>query len=192
MGLLATNTRIKIASGQYTIEQNYLIAVPIDAAGTSYQSKTIHMVSSGIKSVTDHGVMVREGFNQSISNPGNLKFGEYHFQVSNLDGSFNPEADLWIHGTSDYVAAAHECKVTRWTSVIVGTAAAMIDGCLYNGKIDRVEYTNKSMGKPKSAAIFCAPFDLEKLTGITWGKDDYDEYDLSSVGFFVAPLPENN
>ena len=197
MGLLPEAMMVGLATGKYAVDHVYLLSIPEDSAGTGYGSATIHNLSTGNDNVIDHGVMVREGYNRSIATPGNLRFGEYKFQLANHDGLFNPDSDIWIHGTTGYVAEAHECLLTRWTSVRVpGSAFQLVPGTLYKGKVDRVEYINKNFNKFKSATFFCTPISLEKLTEKTWGEDDFIELELidnSALNLtFSAPLPENN
>jgi len=190
-GLLADTIREKLQSGVYKIRQFYFIKVPEDEAKTAYQTKTIHDEANGPVTVTDHGVMVRSGYNYSIIDPGKLSFGEYKFQASNVDGFFSAGADLWEHGTTSYVAEPHECIVIRYVQIYT-TSWVLIDNTYYTGQVGRVEYVNASATETKSITFFCVPLDMEKLTGYTWGEDDFDEFDLSGVGSFLAPLPENN
>jgi hypothetical protein len=190
-GLLTDGTRLKLQSGVYQIRQYYFLRVPEDAAKTGYQVKTIHDEGNDLITVTDHGVMDRTGYNYSISNTGNLSFGQYKLQASNIDGLFSPGSDLWEHGTTSYVADPAECQIVRYSSIYL-TSWTLIDGTYYTGEVDRVEYTHASMSEPKSLTFFCVPKDMEKLTGYTWGIDDYDEYDLSAVGNFSGPLPGDN
>jgi hypothetical protein len=191
-GLLTDTIKAKLRSGVYKVEHTYFLKVPEDAAKTSYQSKTIHDLTSGdIVTVIDHGVMNRSGFNFSVSTPGKLSFGEYRFQVSNLNGFFNRGADIWEHGTTHYVAEPHECLLSRYSSIFI-TSWVLINGTFYTGQVDRVEYVNATMTDPKSATFFCTPLNMELLLSKTWGQDDYDELDLSSMGYFVGPLPEDN
>jgi len=189
--LLTSAIKLKLRSGVYQIRQYYNLGVPEDIAKTAYQYKPIHDEATGLITVTDHGVMVRSGYNFSVSNPGKLGFGEYKFKASNIDGGFSAGSDLWEHGTTSYIAEPHECIIARYAQIYT-TGWTLINGTYYTGQVDRVEYVNASMLEPYSVSFYCTPIDMEKLSGYTWGMDDFDEVDLSSIGSMQAPLPENN
>jgi hypothetical protein len=182
-----------IQSGGYQVRQTYQVQVPVDVDWTTYQSKTIHEDGTSTISVIDHGVMVREGYNQTFSKSGALRIGLYKFQVSNADGAFDRGAVLWKHTTSNYQAEPSECKVTRFISVAaIGSASfTMIPGTYYLGKINRVEYTLLNIGVPKSAALFCEPSELVNLTGYNWGVDDYDNIRMGT-GTISGPEEGDN
>jgi len=191
-GLLASATAAKLRSGLYKIEHTYFLSVPNAATPTAWELKTIHDVTTNdIRKITDHGVMSREGYNFSVSDPGKLAFGQYKFVASNKDGFFSRGADVWEHSTTSYVAEPHECRVSRYSSIYI-TSWQILDGTYYTGEIERVEYKDANMTKPGHIVFFCAPVGLELLTGKTWGEDDFDELDLSSAGTFTGPLPEDN
>ncbi len=193
MGNLSTAMKTIILSGRYQVRQTYSVIVPVDAAYTGFQTKAIHTDGTRTISVIDHGVKVREGYNQTIAKPGSLNFGLYRFTVDNADGAFDRGAALWKHTTSSYQAEPSECKVYRFIAVAeIGTTSFnVIPGTVYTGKINRVEYKSVNIGVPKTASIFCEPSELIKLTGRTWNEDDFDNVRIGS-STFQGPLVGDN
>jgi hypothetical protein len=181
VGLLTAAQLSAIQSGA-RVRQVWKIHAPKSSDHNTYLTQTIHDDYGSLQTVVDAGKRVVSGYNVSMSEPGELKVGDYTITVDNssrrfypgiYDGFFDPSAVAPV-----YYPEPQECLLEHLVYVMVSGAWSELTGVSYKGRIVDIifdEGGNHDAAQPGTATITAENNIAAEILRYEWKEDDADD-----------------
>lgn len=201
MGLL-TSDQLAAIQGGARVRQVWTLLVPTSSDRTAFTETVIHDDDwSGDKCVIDAGKRRVSGYNVSLMEPGEMRTGDYSFEVANINGQFYQAGagTLFVNGA--YLAKPQECRVRHQLYVDVGhngephpDAPSLtvwsrwdeIEAVRYEGRIVDVRYSDTggaTGAKPGTAVIETENADVSTVLLYRWQETDGEDVD-TGIDFY--------
>jgi hypothetical protein len=195
VGLLTASQLAAIASGA-RVRQVWTLLVPQDISHSAFDEVVIHDDAGPEKCVIDAGKRRVTGYNVSFSEPGELRTGDYAFEVSNAGGLFYTANSGGYFASGQY-AKPQECRIrhqiyidTKGQARSALTSWEEVAGVAYEGRILDIRYSDSGGphgALPGTAVIETENADVAGVLQYKWAEDDGDDVSTGITMNGAAP-----